>query len=228
MGLKEYKNVCTSIKNSPTIPKSMVLYLVTGNEGKAREFSAILGTTVEILPLKLRKEIQGTPEEIALTKLEDVFEQPELQLVRLEVSTNVGVIVDDVSFPMKALYGLPGPYIKSFLEPPEGEDPDRGIQLLCDIARWSGKRDVRAICTLGYATSPKDKRIFQGVANGIIVPPRGTNGFGWDRIFQPEGYSQTYAEMTLEEKNKISHRAKAVEQLREYLIIEDDFRRQRI
>lgn len=59
----------------------------------------------------------------------------------------------------------------------------------------------------------------QGITEGTIVSPRGKGGFGWDTCFQPKGYDKTYAEMTAEEKNTISHRKRAVEAMRDHFVI---------
>uniref|UniRef100_A0A2N9EN76 Uncharacterized protein n=1 Tax=Fagus sylvatica TaxID=28930 RepID=A0A2N9EN76_FAGSY len=68
-----------------------------------------------------------------------------------------------------------------------------------------------ALCAFSFAFGPNAEPItFLGKTPGKIVPPRGPNDFGWDPIFQPDGYEQTYAEMPKEEKNKISHRSKSL------------------
>jgi len=75
-----------------------------------------------------------------------------------------------------------------------------------------------AQCIYAFSEGPDSKpELFVGRCDGEIVPPRGENMFGWDPVFQPKGHVQTFAEMSLEEKNKISHRAKATELLKEYL-----------
>lgn len=81
-------------------------------------------------------------------------------------------------------------------------------------------KKAKAICTLGYAAGPGEKVIlFQGVETGTIVEPRGKAGFGWDSIFQPdEADGKTYAEMTVEEKNAISHRGRALKKLRAHFL----------
>ena len=63
----------------------------------------------------------------------------------------------------------------------------------------------------------KEPVLFDGKCNGTIVAPRGDNAFGWDPVFEPEGYKETFAEMPMEEKNKISHRSKSVALLKAYL-----------
>lgn len=76
-----------------------------------------------------------------------------------------------------------------------------------------------ALCIFGYCSGEPDApvELFPGRCNGTIVSPRGSTDFGWDPCFQPEGYTETYAEMLKETKNQISHRANALELLRQFL-----------
>lgn len=121
------------------------------------------------------------------------------------------VIVEDTCLCFNALKGLPGPYIKWFLDKlgPEG--------LYKLLAGWEDKSAV-AVCTFAYSPGGEnnDVILFQGKTHGTIVEPRGSRDFGWDPCFQPDGYDQTYAEMPKEEKNKISHRYRALDKLRTY------------
>lgn len=82
-------------------------------------------------------------------------------------------------------------------------------------------KSAYALCTLSFARSSKeDPIIFMGKTDGKIVPARGPNAFGWDPIFQPDGFDKTYAELDKEIKNKISHRYRAFQKLKEYLLKE--------
>jgi len=81
---------------------------------------------------------------------------------------------------------------------------------------WKSTR-ATARTLIGYAEEDGDVHFFEGSISGIVVPPRGTDGFGWDAIFQPDGQSKTFAEMTPEEKSRFSMRKMAVEDLRLYL-----------
>lgn len=109
------------------------------------------------------------------------------------------------------LGGLPGPYIKWFLSKIGPE----GLHKL--LTEWEDKSAV-AVCTIAYSEGgDKDEVIlFQGKTEGTIVKPRGDTDFGWDPCFQPNGSILTYAEMPKSEKNRISHRTKAVEKLRSF------------
>eukprot|EP00828_Plagiopyla_frontata_P018747 TRINITY_DN239_c0_g1_i2.p1 TRINITY_DN239_c0_g1~~TRINITY_DN239_c0_g1_i2.p1 ORF type:complete len:122 (-),score=23.08 TRINITY_DN239_c0_g1_i2:93-458(-) len=109
-----------------------------------------------------------------------------------------------------ALKGLPGPYIKWFLEKLGHE----GLNKL--LAGYEDK-SAYAQCIFAYvAEGMKEPVVFVGQTQGKIVTARGPNSFGWDPIFEPEGYDQTYSELSKEIKNKISHRYKALAALIEY------------
>ncbi len=110
---------------------------------------------------------------------------------------------------LNALGGLPGPYIKDFLI---NIKPEGLHKLLDGFEDKSGY--AQCIIGLGFQ---QNKEIFVGRTSGMIVKPRGSKDFGWDPIFQPDGFDQTYAELQKEVKNKISHRYRAVAQLIEYL-----------
>lgn len=78
-------------------------------------------------------------------------------------------------------------------------------------------KSAYAQCIFAVAINPNaDPRIFVGRTYGKIVPPRGDAAFGWDPIFLPDGYDETYAEMSIETKNKISHRAAALDRLKDF------------
>lgn len=185
------------------------LTFVTGNAKKLEELIAILGTT---FPRKLVSqkidlpELQGEIEEICAKKCK-------------EAAANVKgpVLVEDTCLCFNALKGLPGPYIKWFLEKLQPE----GLHTL--LAGYEDK-SAEAVCTFAYHPGgDKDEVIlFQGRTPGHIVSPRGARDFGWDACFQPLGYDQTYAEMPKTEKNKISHRYKALTQLQEYFVKESE------
>lgn len=169
---------------------------ITSNQNKLRELRAHL-PDLEQLDLDL-PEIQSLdPHDIIRAKLEAAREH-----------TSEDLIVEDTSLTIDCLGRLPGPFIKYFVEElgPDG------------IARLvSGYGDTRATARtiIGYASGEK-MEFFEGSVRGRIVAPRGENRFGWDPIFEPEGYDRTYAELG-EEKHAMSHRTKAVEKLVSFL-----------
>ena len=115
-----------------------------------------------------------------------------------------------------------GPYIKWFLDK---LGPDGLHQMLTG---WEDK-SAYAICTFAYSPgNPDEIHLFQGKTEGTIVSPRGPRDFGWDPCFQPSEYNQTYAELPKSEKNKISHRYRALDKLRQYFSEDPSEKRQKI
>jgi inosine triphosphate pyrophosphatase len=182
-----------------------VITFVTGNRNKLSEVIAILGND---LPFELRNqavdlpELQGEPVDIAKEKC------------RLAAAQIGGpVLVEDTSLCFNALGGLPGPYVKWFLD----KTGHHGLNNL--LAAYEDK-SAYAQCIFAFATHADDQNpeIFVGQTHGRIVPARGPTNFGWDPIFEPEGYEHTYAEMEKSLKNTISHRYKSLELLKAHLI----------
>ncbi|KAK7710948.1 nucleoside triphosphate pyrophosphohydrolase ham1 [Botryosphaeria dothidea] len=176
------------------------LNFITGNANKLAEVRAILadsGVDLRSQSVDLL-EIQGTVEEVTLDKCKRAAEQ-------------VGgpVLVEDTCLCFKAMNDLPGPYIKWFMQ-------SIGVQNLHKMLDGFEDKSAQAVCTFAYSEGPGHEPIlFQGRTDGKIVPSRGPTNFGWDSTFEYEG--QTYAEMPKSEKNKISHRGKALDKLKEWL-----------
>ncbi|KAM7541197.1 hypothetical protein Aperf_G00000046103 [Anoplocephala perfoliata] len=185
------------------------------NPNKLRETLQILGDKYSSLIRQVDvdlPEYQGSsPEEIARLKCQHAAEL-------------VGgpVLIEDTCLAFDALKGLPGPYIKWFLKAVGPE----GLNKLLEGFRTQTSGGVEgdsasAICTFAYMSGrglDTEAEILQGITRGRIVKPRGKSGFGWDPCFAPtEGGGLTYAEMSAETKNRISHRSKAVAKLRQFL-----------
>ena len=183
------------------------LTFVTGNAKKLEEVKAIVAAGDKPLPFELTNqkldlpELQGEPERIAIEKC------------RLAAEKVQGpVICEDTNLCFNALQGLPGPYIKWFLQKP-GHDGLNNI-----IAAYEDK-SAYAQCIFALSAGPGcEVRIFDGRTAGKIVPARGPLDFGWDPVFEPdEGQGKTYAEMDKAAKNLISHRYRALNSLRSWL-----------
>ncbi|XP_066587713.1 inosine triphosphate pyrophosphatase [Prorops nasuta] len=178
---------------------------VTGNAKKLEEFVAILGKN---FPRKMTNmkidlpEFQGEIEEICKEKCKVAARM-----------VKGPVVIEDTCLCFNAYKGLPGPYIKWFLDSigPEG--------LYKMLHGWEDKT-AEAICTFAYCAGGEEDPVilFQGRTRGTIVDPRGPRDFGWDPCFQPAGFEKTYAELPKEEKNKISHRSKALHELKKYFL----------
>lgn len=172
--------------------------LITGNAGKAEEFSRLLGTQVlhEKIPLP---ELQATDVAVvANAKAEAAY----LALQR-------PVFVDDTGLYISAWNNLPGALIAWFLDN-VGNDG-----LIRMLSTWED-RSAKVITALGYCDE-MGSRVFTGEVNGVIaLEPIGENGFGYDPIFIPDGQHKTFAEMTATEKDAVSMRAIAAATMKSY------------
>ena len=177
----------------------MTIYFVTGNKEKFREVKDILkGFEVEQVDIDL-PELQGEPEDIVKEKAKLAAEK-----------SGKAVFVEDTCLCFIELNGLPGPYVKDFIKKIK-------IQGLYELASKLGDTSAVAIASIGYCEPGNEALVFQGKVKGKIVSPRGDPRFQWDQIFMPEGFDRTFSEMSIEEKNKISHRKLAFEEFRQYL-----------
>lgn len=178
---------------------------VTGNQNKLEEVQRILG------------EGGGLPFNITNYKLD----LPELQGDVIEIAKEKcsvaakemrgPVITEDTSLCFVALNDLPGPYIKWFLEKCGHDGLNKMIEGYDDKSGYA--QTIVAFCP----GPDQEVTVFEGKTLGTIVPARGKLDFGWDPIFEPnEGEGKTYAEMTKEEKDVISHRSRAFTKLRDF------------
>lgn len=173
--------------------------LITGNEGKTREYAALLGIEVSAVKKDLI-EIQSLDVvEVVQRKAQDAYQKLE-----------TAVLVDDTGLSLDAWNGLPGALVAWWLTAV-------GPQGILDMAAGVADRAARVTTALGYADA-NGVRVFEGTVRGTLTTERrGDGGFGYDSIFIPAGYDQTFAEMTAEEKNRVSHRRLAVETLKKGL-----------
>lgn len=195
------KTAAASAANVPK-PASDPLILVSGNPNKGIEAERVLGIPLLRVALSL-PEIQAASVE-------------EITRYKLEVAKTKGyrrLIVEDVSLGFDELGNFPGPYVRWLLEAAGGKG-------LAAIAYALTNRAARAQCCVGYWNG-SDVRLFLGEAAGeVLVQPRGVRHFGWDAWFQPLGTSRTFAEMTDEEKDAVSHRGHAYRKLAAHLASE--------
>lgn len=126
-------------------------------------------------------------------------------------------LADDSGICVDGLGGAPGVYTADWAETPNGRDFKMAMQRTWRELEESGApkpRTARFCCTLVMAWPDGHDEVFEGVMPGAVVwPMRGTQGHGYDPIFQPDGYSLTFGEMDPEEKNLISHRSDAFRKL---------------
>ena len=172
------------------------LAFVTNNEGKFKEVSALLDLPLEQVSIHT-DEIQSLdPVAIVRHKALTAYEH-----------VHIPLIVDDTSLHIKAWNGFPGPFIKHIVEA-------GGMELLLMMMQGTADRRADFVTTIGYY----DGKVFQNVAgttHGKIADEIiGGKSWGINGIFIPDGGDRVYGEMTLEEKNTLSHRAKAVHALK--------------
>lgn len=176
----------------------MTLYFITGNKNKFDEVKTILGN-VEQLDIDLPEIQEIDAKNIIRAKLLEALNHKEGKF-----------IVEDTSLYLDCLKGLPGPLIKWFLK-------TIGNDGLANLAEKLGNNKAEAKTIIGYAKNRDEIEFFEGSISGKVVAQTGSSGFGWDPIFQPNGFDKTFAEMTSGEKNKVSMRKIAVEKLKEFL-----------
>jgi inosine triphosphate pyrophosphatase len=196
-------------RGSSTGTDGPVIHFVTGNSKKLEEVKRLLGIDgiQSTLPYKLTNtnidlpELQGEALNIAREKCFAAAEE-----------VGGAVIVEDTSLCFNALNGMPGVFIKWFLDSCGHEGLNRMIADYEDKSAY-------AQTVVAFSTGPgEEPALFEGRTTGKIVMPRGKLEFGWDPIFEPdEGGGKTYAEMSKEEKDAISHRGRAFAQTRSYL-----------
>ncbi|SHI76160.1 XTP/dITP diphosphohydrolase [Mesonia phycicola] len=188
----------------------MKLVFATHNKNKFKEIESLLPKHITLLSLddigctEDIEENATTIEGNALIKAQYVKE-----------NYNYDCFADDTGLEIEELGGEPGVYSARYA----GEDKSSDANINKVLEKLESKSNRKAqFKTVIALTLNKEEQLFTGICSGEITKNRkGTEGFGYDPIFQPEGYSITFAEMTLSEKSTISHRARAFNQLTEYL-----------
>lgn len=172
---------------------------ITGNQAKVEWLQRHIKTPVSHQKLDI-PEIQSLElEEVVRNKAEEAFKQLQSPL-----------LVEDTSLKFNTLGKLPGPLVKWFLE-------ELGTDGICKLLNSYDDRNAVAEVMYGLHTGD-EVVLFDSSMNGTIADsPRGTNGFGWDSTFIPEGSEKTWGEMSTEEQNNTSMRKGAIDKLNDYL-----------
>lgn len=188
----------------------MKLIFATQNENKIKEIESGLTGNFEILNLKAFGFTDEIPENAA-TLEGNALEKARFIFHRFKLNT----ISDDTGLEVESLNGEPGIYSARYAGGSKSAE-DNMDKLLANL---QGKENRKARFRTVIALIIDGKEIlFEGIAKGEITQQRsGTLGFGYDPIFKPDGYDITFAEMSMEEKNRISHRALALRKLIKYL-----------
>lgn len=188
----------------------MQLCFASHNLNKVNELKALVGSNIEILSL----DDLGVKEEIPETG--KTLEENALQKAKFVVDTfSVDCFADDTGLEVKALGGAPGVYSARYAGEPANSE--RNMAKLLDALSGINQREAK-FRTVIALIQKNEVFSFEGVVEGEIAKNlSGVQGFGYDPLFIPKGFNRTFAEMSLEEKNKISHRGRAVEKLIEFL-----------
>jgi XTP/dITP diphosphohydrolase len=180
------------------------LLLATRNPHKTREFVQLLGRNFSVLDLTSKSDAP------AIVESGTTFEEnAALKAVTIsKIFPNEIVVADDSGLEVVALGGGPGIFSARYA----GEDANdrRNVERLLRELQDTRDRSARFYCVIALAKNGQLMTTVAGEVVGTITKsPRGENGFGYDPIFVPNGFSETFAELTSETKNKISHRAHA-------------------
>ena len=188
----------------------MKLIFATNNAHKLAEVQAVLGDGYELVTPRQMGITEDIPE--TASTLEGNARQKARYLYE---RTGLDCFADDTGLEVDALDGAPGVHSARYAT--DGHDFEANTRLL--LHNMEGKEDRRArFRTAIILIEGGEEHLFEGRVEGeITCEPAGCGGFGYDPVFRPEGYEQTFAEMSADEKNAISHRAHAVAKLVEYL-----------
>ena len=188
----------------------MELIIASQNQNKLVEFKKILGDKINLFSLSDIGLNQEIPENEKTIKKNAMFKA---KFVNTQTGKNV--FADDTGLEIDSLNGEPGVYSARY----SGVDrnPDKNIELVLTKLKNKSNRNSRFKTIISLIIDGKSVN-FEGVVEGKITEEkRGSNGFGYDPIFQPNGYASTFGEMSLKEKNKISHRSIAINKMVQYL-----------
>ena len=190
------------------------IIFATSNQGKIKEVKALLGNKFNILGLE---EI-GCFEDVPETK--KTIEGNALQKARyIKKHYGVDSFSEDTGLEVEALNGEPGVYSARYA----GKERSDEANMKLVLKKLKNKKNRKArFKTVIALLINGEEHTFEGIVNGTIgFEKKGTEGFGYDPIFIPDGYKKTFAQIGLKEKNKISHRKRAVKKLTEGLKIMD-------
>lgn len=192
------------------------LLIATSNPGKIRELESLL----KALPLRLRGLSEfPSIEEVAETG-NTFAENAALKATGYAQQAHLWTLADDSGLEVEALDGRPG-VLSARYGGPQASDADRVRLLLDELARTNERQRSARFTAVVVVADPYARvvNVAQGVCAGHLADaPRGSNGFGYDPIFIPDGYEQTFGELSDEVKRSISHRARALEATRSFLI----------
>lgn len=188
----------------------MKIVFASNNKNKINEISQQLPKTIEVVSLA---DI-GCTEDIPETG-QTIESNASIKANYVTEKYGLPCFADDTGLEVEALDGEPGVYSARYAGEDKNDDKNMALVLAKLDQESNRKARFKTVIALNINN---EKHLFTGIVNGNITQEKiGTNGFGYDPIFAPEGFAETFAQMTIEQKNEISHRGKAVEQLVKYL-----------
>src|SRR5688572_4477964 len=189
----------------------MTFCFASNNPHKLKEIRNAVGESLNIIGLG---EL-GCMEELPETR--DTIEGNSLQKAEYVFNHfNTPCFADDTGLEVEALHGAPGVYSARYAG--DHKNSEDNINLLLKNLTGCANRKAQFRTVITLIGLEKEPRTFEGVIRGEIITERhGTSGFGYDPVFVPEGYTKTFAQMNLSEKNDLSHRSIAVKKLSHYL-----------
>jgi XTP/dITP diphosphohydrolase len=201
----------------PAPSKPITLVVASSNEGKLREYRALVGTFGAGIALELLPNFDALPKfaEAAPTFAENAVGKA-LHYSRLFPGL---LIADDSGLVVPALGGAPGVHSARYAGP-AASDAERVQKLLGEMRDMRGQdRRARFVCVVALAEAGNIRGVFSALAEGeVLETPRGAGGFGYDPIFVLPELSKTFAELSREEKNRLSHRGKAFRKALDFLL----------
>ena len=192
------------------------LLVATRNAHKTEEIQRILGPQFNVTDLAAHPEIPHIAES-GTTFQENAI----LKAVAVSKRMPGFVIADDSGLEVEALGGAPGIHSARYagMNATDQEKTDKLLEELTRVGATKNARRARFRCVVALACKGNVLGAFEGIIKGQIADrPRGSHGFGYDPIFIPDGFQQTFGELAPAEKNQLSHRARALERLRTFLI----------
>ncbi|NLC72821.1 MAG: RdgB/HAM1 family non-canonical purine NTP pyrophosphatase [Ruminococcaceae bacterium] len=191
----------------------MKLVAATNNSNKLREFKEILSPLGFKVISQIEAGIDTDVEETGLTFAENAF----LKAEAVYSACQMGAVADDSGLEVDELNNEPGVHSARYTGNHSDSDEDR-CRLVLSKMKGKKNRDARFVASICCILDDNKVLRCEGVCNGVLAEEmKGENGFGYDCIFIPNGYSVTMAELSAEEKNKISHRGMALKELAEEL-----------
>ncbi|MDA8096570.1 MAG: XTP/dITP diphosphatase [Desulforudis sp.] len=188
------------------------LLLATRNKGKLREIQALLSDIgVEVVSLDDYPAIPEIPEEGRTFAENAIFKASEVARLTGEIT-----LADDSGLDVDALGGEPGVHSARFAGEPKNDEANNTklIALLEDVP--PAHRTARFRCVIALVTPDREVHTAEGACEGVIMlKPRGDNGFGYDPLFYVPEYDQTFAELPMDIKNRISHRGQALAKVKD-------------